>query len=227
MIPQCICVMDRSIMNHVNQHCNNTKELERFNIIRIWLRVYSLAEITTADGTSIKRISWKAQRLFSLNILWPYQEEPNDISKRTWRRLLSHTFLLNHNNCCTSIITKDLLLTSPLKEWNSPSEWFQKQWKTFYSRSTQKLYIQTSTNFSNVHYRIHHSCRQLCPIKFRNMLFTISTESTTFTCPDDSSPIDIHPEDQFIRTNISWQILSPISLQSPTTWTEYVSLLPD
>ena len=127
MIPSFLRIGDMSIMHQVTQICTSTKALQRFNIVCQWLRVYSITEITTADGRYIRREAWNGIQSFSPNTLWPYQECPNNTSIQIWRRLLSRAFLQHHHHQKTSDITKNLTFVSPLKEWEHTSTWFRSQ----------------------------------------------------------------------------------------------------
>lgn len=120
-------------MAHVIQYYTSTKELERFNIVYIWLKVDSMAKVSTADGISIDRGSWKACQRFAPPTLWPYQEEPNAKYKKTWRQLLLCTFLLYHNYQQITINLSNLKFTSPLKKWEALSLWLRNQCNSFYS----------------------------------------------------------------------------------------------
>lgn len=57
------------------------------------------------------------------------------------------------------------------------------------------------------------------------MLFQSKTSSINFSYPANCTPIDITCDSSFIRTSISWRILSIPSLVPILTWKEYVNRL--
>lgn len=230
MIPIPLRLLDHSIMGQIIKICDSKKDLERFNIVRIWLRVYSIVEISTADGTLLIRSAWKGNNTFNPNTLWPYQEEPNITSKRTWRRLLSKALLTKHTSQRITENSPDLTLSTSLKELSSSFFWFWRQWLSQYSCTTKHLYIRsavTNVDVYNVHQRLRHSCRQLCPSHFQSMLYNPRPFTTIFSCLHDTTPIDTIHEGKFIGTTILWRTIEDNIPPVATTWKYYVLCLPD
>ena len=62
------------------------KQLIKFNRDRIYLVIYSIAEILTADGLKLDREAWTGERKRFTNQLWPYQERPDPTCFQIWRR---------------------------------------------------------------------------------------------------------------------------------------------
>jgi hypothetical protein len=68
-------------------------DLKSFNRCRLFLGVFFVSELTTADGKSITRQSWQGSRERFSPFLWPHQPNPGPKSWRLWRRLLARAFL--------------------------------------------------------------------------------------------------------------------------------------
>jgi hypothetical protein len=98
-----------------------------FNRCRIFFDVTYLAEISTADGTTISRDAWDGARVRYSPLLWPYQPEPGPKSFRVWRRLLATAYLQGHQPK-VSIKNRDLTLQQKLRRWLPASTAFQYQW---------------------------------------------------------------------------------------------------
>jgi hypothetical protein len=115
-------------------------QLRAFNRCRVFLGVHFLSEIVTADGRNIARDAWDGWRDRISTLLWPYQPLPGPKSFRTWRRLLVTAFLQGHRRR-VSRQTKDLTLGSSLGRWLPFSEHFRSNWLSFYSASSDQLFL--------------------------------------------------------------------------------------
>ena len=95
--------------------------MQRINRVRIWMGVYSIAEIANASGTQISRDAWEGTRKRHTEKLWPYQPKPGPKSFRSWRRYLADHFLKGHRPR-VSKKTADLILLIPLWTWKHSSK---------------------------------------------------------------------------------------------------------
>ena len=124
-IPPLLRKNDTPIMEEIINTTQNKNMLIKFNRVRLYLGIYSLAEIATADVLEIDRGVWTGERKRFTNQLWPYQERPDSKCFQIWRRLLATTFLRGHR---TRVVynTKNLSLENPLGSWLAESSWIQK-----------------------------------------------------------------------------------------------------
>ena len=90
------------------------------NLIQIYLRVTTVSDITTADGTRLHPWTWKGLRIPDCNsrFTFPRQETPTPSQCRLWRKLL-RTFLP------PNATSTQLELSIPLGAWieQSTSKW--------------------------------------------------------------------------------------------------------
>lgn len=121
-------------MKKIITETQKEKQLIKFNRVRIYIGIYSIVEIVTADGLQIDREAWTKEKRFT-NQLWQYQERPDPTCFQIWRRLLSATFLKRHRSQ-VEYNTKDLHLQTQIGSWLKESTWFQKKWEFFYSNQT-------------------------------------------------------------------------------------------
>ena len=89
---------DTAIMSAILSSGATRAEMIKFNRCREYLQVKWLAEITTADGTSLTRDAWTGDRTRHTSELWPVQPKPGPKHWTTWRRLLGNTFLQTSRN---------------------------------------------------------------------------------------------------------------------------------
>jgi hypothetical protein len=75
-----------------------TADLQRFNRVRLWMGVTYLSEILSADGCHLARDAWTGTRPCFTPRLWPFQEKPDNLGLRVWRRFLTDAFLKGHRH---------------------------------------------------------------------------------------------------------------------------------
>ena len=123
---------DVAIMDIVNLHIKPPTLRSTFNRVRKWMKVYSLAEISSADGFHISRTAWNGTRESFTNRLWAYQPKPNEPSIQVWRKIITELFLKNTPTRVTRT-TQNLLLKQPLGTWYSDSACIHPKWKDSFS----------------------------------------------------------------------------------------------
>lgn len=123
-----LCVNDCYLMKAFAQSGQfSVTELRHINRCRLYLMVYSLADITDGDGMRLAKWAWSGaieQRLRPRRAVWPYQERPGNRSWTLWRKALKKCFAES----------LDSLLDNPLGAWNTDEHFW------FYSPSLGKLY---------------------------------------------------------------------------------------
>ena len=67
---------DTFLIDNLTTHTMTTIKKKRFNNVRLWMKVYSLLEICTADGHNIAHDSWAGNHMQFTNQLWPMQAKP-------------------------------------------------------------------------------------------------------------------------------------------------------
>ena len=95
--PKLIRANDVSIMDEILKHDFKKQEMENFNRVRLWMGVYSIAEISTAAGDRITTEAWEGTRIRYTQSLWPIQDKPGKQSFHSWRKMLYKVFLIPHN----------------------------------------------------------------------------------------------------------------------------------
>ena len=88
------------------------------NWCRLYLRVSTVSDLLTADGSHIRNSVWHGQRddTFRSTYHWPRTVRPTTRHWETWRQVLSSTLLLSHGPSHP--------LRSPLGRWSdSPDRW--------------------------------------------------------------------------------------------------------
>ena len=88
-LPRPLREHDRTIMSLCRANFTTT-ELITINRCRLFLRVSTIAEITTADGTKLHPTVWRGVHPpnSESKLLWPRQSKPPPPSWRVWRRFL-------------------------------------------------------------------------------------------------------------------------------------------
>jgi len=102
-------------------------QLGHINRCRLYLMVYSLADITDGDGIKIAPWAWAGdtmQRHRPRRAIWPYQQRPGTLSWGLWRKALRECF----------VPSLHMPLEPPLGAWSTNDH----HW--FYSPSLRKLY---------------------------------------------------------------------------------------
>ena len=96
----------------------NKADLAVINRCRLYLKAFSLADITSGDGKSISKAAWEGTSSSSFRDTehWPMWAKPNKFEWRMWQHALMTTF--------TNTSNKEL--NEPLKHWiNKPtSTWY-------------------------------------------------------------------------------------------------------
>ena len=221
-IPNKLRTNDTFLMDDIANQTMTIKDKERFNRVRLWMRVYRLSEICSADGQQIDQNSWTGNHVQFTNNLWPRQTKPGPKSFRCWRRMLSQMYLLQGKN--VSIRTKNLNLKENLGQWTHHSEWIRKKWTMFYSPIKNLLYTKYDDQ-----YKIHthnRNSRRWTRKQHRAKLFHSQHFDTTTETPNDIIPVD----GTYNKENISINSVSsiqptPIKIKSKT-WQEYITNLP-
>jgi hypothetical protein len=195
-----------------------------FNRVRLFLGVFYLSELTTADGTALSRDAWDGSRPRLSPLLWPYQPQPGPKSFRVWRRLLANAFLrADHQR--VSVKTRDLALRNPLRQWLPASDSYRYQWETFYAPSVDSLFCVATdgTTFAQ-----HPSRKTRRRPKHPVRAFDPTASSTTSTLPSNAVPVDVseEPYKLVIPHFISGIVPDPVPQPSPLTWAEYFVTLP-
>lgn len=115
-LPRIARVHDSLLMDMAIQLGLKKQELVDLNLVRIFLQVSALSDITTADGTRIHPWSWRGLRIpdRASNLTFARQETPTSYQIGLWRRLL-RAFLVPHAN------SANLLLNLSLGPWIQPS----------------------------------------------------------------------------------------------------------
>ena len=198
------------------------RDFKAFNRCRLYLQVTFVSKISTATGTAIHHESWQGHQRFPSPLLWPNQPKPGPKSFRTWRRLLATAFLSGHQPRVLAT-TKDLTLQRPLGQWLPASAGYHTHYKNFVSRSTLSLYSHTPTGFHQ-----HKAIFLYNTPSLLTRCFQPDLSAVTDTIPDDAVPVDATPLKTKIKipfTLSSLQPRDPIA-PTPTTWDDYVTMLP-
>ncbi len=143
---------DKSLMSSFALQDISKRDLQRINCCRMFLRVTSLSDITTADGTRIDHADFlpsstriPAGGKIRNHFVWPTQRCPPLRDWKLWKRVVIDSF-------CTD---DTCLLHTPLGEWLHPdvSRWdwygeindegvYVKLWRNVYG--TWKVYFPSS-----------------------------------------------------------------------------------
>ena len=108
----------------------NPTQLETLNRCRLYLQVFTLSDVTSADGTTLIHPILQGEKLTDRksNLSWPTQQRPQRADWILWSTALEH---LQENNS----------LKTPLKEWISPSH---QSWFWYMDPSTSSLFYNPS-----------------------------------------------------------------------------------
>ena len=127
------CENDQFIMEMFTVKKISSFKLFHLNCCRMYLNVLTLADITTADGLSIRQdiVECRLPRDRKSPLVWPNQPEPTPQQKSKWKAgLLS---------CMLKSASRELLQLTKLLlgQWLGT---FMQKWKFRYSVSTQQLW---------------------------------------------------------------------------------------
>ena len=125
-IPKSIREHDVPIMDELMKHKIKQHEMEKFNRVRLWMGVYSIAEISTAAGDEITPEAWGGTRKRFTTTLWPAQNKPGRACFHCWRKILTKVFLVPHNNYITKK-SQNRKLIKQLGDWSIHSKWFRRK----------------------------------------------------------------------------------------------------
>jgi hypothetical protein len=70
-------------------------DLKTFNQCCLYLGVFFVSEISSANGLTLDRTAWNGSQARFSPFLWPFQPKPGPGSWRVWRRLLAQEFLFD------------------------------------------------------------------------------------------------------------------------------------
>ena len=112
------------------------QELIDINLVRIYLKVCKLSDITNAAGNRISECAWRCHQFLDRRSIlqYPRQLEPTTMQRRVWRTLLRSMLQPQAK-------LSQLNLVQPLGSWIAPSTM---KWK--YSTWDANLYIQNVTH---------------------------------------------------------------------------------
>ena len=97
------------------------------NRCRLYLRAFTIADITTGDGTRITTSAWAMHPQNCRDLGWPLWGKPGIQDIMTWRRIIRKVFSP----------TQHLRLDTPLGPWTKPEDG---KWEWFESTNAEKLY---------------------------------------------------------------------------------------
>lgn len=162
MLQQVLRNHNVAIMDIVNLHIKSPTLRSTFNRVKNWMKVYSLAEISSVDGFHISTAAWNGTRESFTNRLWANQPKPNEPSIQAWRKIITELFL-KHRPTRVTRTTQNLLLKQSLGTWYSDSAWIHPKWKESFSRLLQQhctIFTQSIGNLYKEYLNPHTD--QLC-----------------------------------------------------------------
>jgi hypothetical protein len=161
-----------------------------------------------------------------VTIIVAYQPQPGPKSFWVWRRLLLATAFLRGHIARVSNRTRNLDLRRPLGRWLPSSDAFQYQWTSFFSISSNSLFL-LSADETGFHKHAAKKPRQ----RPKHPVRAFSADPTTWvaTLPPDAIPVDHHAElNKLVFPDvISIVAPSPLAPVNPVTWKAYVASLQD
>ena len=109
--------------------------LRRLNLCRLYLRVTTLADITTADGRQVTSAAWDGRRdpIRQPKLDWPIQGNLTAVDWTQWQTALSTAFSLRGRS-----------LSRPLGAWTDDAE--DIAWPWFYDPGAERLYHRDEHN---------------------------------------------------------------------------------
>ena len=111
-------------------------QVKNINLVRIFLQVTTVSDITNAQGTHLTAAVWEANQLpdqYS-TLQWPQQEQPTTQQWTVWCRLLKNSILKNKKK------RSQLELQQPLGPWIGHTD--HVHWK--YNVYNNQLYVRQS-----------------------------------------------------------------------------------
>ena len=210
-----VFLMDKIIMN-----ISSKQILETVNRVRIWMRVTTLSEITTADGHTIERCYWTGQNRYKATLLWPQQPKPPETAFTIWRRCLSTVYLLDPTTRATKN-RKCLELNIPLGSWLYSARQTFARYNDFYSPTKRAIYV-----FHQEHCLFQkHEMTQKRTRNTTTKHFKVRPSTTIDYLPIDAVPIN--PQYQHTAISATIHQTFPRRCQhTATSWNDYLSKRP-
>ena len=211
---------DQYIMELAMETGFTTGQLTDINLVRLFLRVVTLSDISTATGAHLAPEAWEVRtfqdRTSSLE--WPRQPQPTSSQRTLWRKLLKRSFLLDEKH------KGDLKLRHPMGPWVGFTT--HMDWK--YNVGADHLYVRLGSNSVGIcdqavaRYatRSHH---RPFPI-LRQTTYQLECQATARTVPRHTVPGHAHSTKHLLIQSMPRHELS--SLELATTWDEWRVQLP-
>eukprot|EP00957_Ditylum_brightwellii_P211328 15366049-Ditylum_brightwellii.AAC.1 len=118
--------------------------LEKLNLVRLYLGVVTLADLTNDAGTEIKPWVLTGERRVCPTIEWPNQEKPADSCFITWHQFLKKHFCTNAKR--THCLNKPLCLSTPLGSWLTDTPYSTRSF--YYCPSSHSIIHYVNGSFS-------------------------------------------------------------------------------
>ena len=131
---------DTNLMDKFFSIIKNQEDLKRLNIVRQYLKVIYLSDITNVLGTHID-YEYFTNQVHDSTLKWPQLTYPPQISWNIWRQTIIKTF-------CSHKDTTKLKSEFQLGKWIKPTSSLQKKWSFGYSNTTSSIYDMTSNKSS-------------------------------------------------------------------------------
>ena len=219
-VPQMSRTHDRCLMDVAAEHSFSKRELLDINLVRMYLQVCTISDITNAAGTSITETVWRclpfADR--TCHLQYPRQLEPTVYQRRIWRKLLRQLLQPQAK-------LSQLQLSQPLGNWIAPSTM---KWK--YSLFDGRLYIQ------NITHTYITPCERCVSIHFARhstasngndfVMYDVShPDCFSAQVPKQATPADIEGKNIVTISSAlhKWPLVAP---EPPTTFHQWRDQLP-
>ena len=192
---------DISIMETVVQCSNFTpREITDINLVRIFLQIVTISDISTGDGLSISPDAWNVRKMSdrqSVFPIWPRQPFVSQSQRRLWQTMLCQLFLQSHSQ----------RLRIPLGQWTGHLS--NMTWAAHISAYPHRLLLCMSpTRYAvyNIHKQRTFYQSTILPSSFLSSLPSSCTPCTLIgtkayvtlpinqTCPDPSTPAPTYPQ---------------------------------
>jgi Reverse transcriptase (RNA-dependent DNA polymerase) len=216
--PQLSRIHDRFIMDIANSKKMSKQELTDINLVRIYLKVCKISDITNATGHQLSESVWRCQQFIDRRSLltYPRQLEPTIMQRRVWRKLL-RTILQPQAKL------SQLNLVQPLGPWIAPSTM---KWK--YTSWDNNLYIQNVTHEISLGERcvaIHFPHQPSIPNEHNIPMYDIlRPDWYAAQIPKQATPVNI--QGQNIVTIHGATSQWPIIQEPPTNFLQWREQLP-
>ena len=165
------CIMDAVLTSGAFQ----PKQIRMINYCRLYLRVSTVADITTANGRQIHEPMFSgAETAINKNSKWyhVHQKRPGPKAWTQWRRFC-RSLCMNRNL---------LVLEAPLGDWIVPREDIRRIWDYWHDPATQMLYRRRSDGTYCSHRKLTHDYDQ-------------TTHEANVSLPASAVPVDVKPHE--------------------------------